>query len=132
MRLHATMLSGLCAGLFTWQDDPHSYNNTCIRTGAKEGLKRGFLYQKKPVTSINTRGLKGGLPMAAKKRLKTMSDLRKYLANLINQTKDGQVEPALAGRLGFLLNVLKGVISDGELENRIKKLEEVAKNESEK
>ena len=62
-------------------------------------------------------------PRKQMKRLKTISDLRRYTANLINQTASGLIEPSLAGKLGFLLNILRGVISDSDLENRIKKLE---------
>ena len=58
------------------------------------------------------------------KRLKSMSDVRRFLANLINETASGVTDPVLAGKLGFLLNILKGVISDSDLETRIKKLEE--------
>lgn len=66
-----------------------------------------------------------------RKRLKTMSDVRVYLANLINATRNAEVEASLAGRLGFLLNILRSVISDSDLEQRISALEqkEVAKNE---
>ena len=66
-------------------------------------------------------------PRKQRKRLKTMSDLRRYTANLINETRSGMVEPSLAGKLTYMLNVLKGIISDGDLEQRIKKLEEVNK-----
>lgn len=58
-----------------------------------------------------------------RKRLKSISDLRRYMANLVNETRSGLVEPSLAGKLGFLLNILKGIISDSDLEERIKKLE---------
>ena len=58
-----------------------------------------------------------------RKRLKSLSDVRRFLANLINQTAGGMIDPALSGRLGFLLNILRGVISDSDLEQRIKKLE---------
>lgn len=66
-------------------------------------------------------------PRKQRKRLKTISDLRRYTANLINQTASGLIEPSLAGKLGFLLNILKSIISDGDLETRIKKLEEGVK-----
>ena len=62
-----------------------------------------------------------------KKRLKSLSDVRVYLAALINETRMGKVEPGLAGKLGFLLNVLRAVISDSDLEARILKLEEEVK-----
>lgn len=58
-----------------------------------------------------------------KKRLKSLQDVRIYLADLINETRAGKVDPGLAGKLGFLLNVLRGVISDSELAERIEKLE---------
>ena len=65
-----------------------------------------------------------------KKRLKTLGDVRIYLANLINETRCGNVEPSLAGKLGFLLNILRATITESDLEERIKKLEE--KEEAEK
>ena len=52
-----------------------------------------------------------------------MSDVRKYLANLINETRNGNVNLSLAGRLGYLLNILKGIIETGDIEERILKLE---------
>ena len=59
----------------------------------------------------------------AKRRLKTMGDVRRYLANLINRTEAGEVEPGLAGRLGFLANILVRVIEGSDLESRLKALE---------
>jgi len=64
---------------------------------------------------------------APRKRLKTLGDVRVYLARLINETRAGEVEPGLAGKLGFLLNILRGVISDSELEARVSKLEAEAR-----
>lgn len=58
-----------------------------------------------------------------KKRLKTLADVRRYLAALVNDTRNGLIDPSLAGRLGYLLNILKGVISDSDLEARIEALE---------
>ena len=58
-----------------------------------------------------------------RKRLKTMSDLRRYLANLINETASGRIEPSLGGKLIYMLNTLKGIISDGDLEERVCSLE---------
>lgn len=64
-----------------------------------------------------------------KRRLTTMSDLRRYLGALINELRAGQIDPSLAGKIGFLLNILKGVISDSELERRIEQLEKEVQNE---
>jgi hypothetical protein len=60
-------------------------------------------------------------------RLKTLDDLRRYLARLINETRAGDIAPQLAGKLGFLLNVLKGVITEAELESRVSELERLIK-----
>ena len=60
-----------------------------------------------------------------KRRLKTMEDIRRYLANLINRTESGSVEASLAGRLGYLANSLARIIEGSELEKRISKLEKL-------
>ena len=57
-------------------------------------------------------------------RLKTLSDVRRYLARLVNQTRAGEVEAALASKLGYLLNILAGCIKDTDLETRLQALEE--------
>ena len=59
----------------------------------------------------------------AKRRLKTLEDVRRYLANLINRTEDGTVDPSLAGRLGYLANSLARVIEGSDLERRVEDLE---------
>jgi len=59
-----------------------------------------------------------------RRRLKSMSDVRRYLACLINDLKNGEIDPAIAGKLGYLLNILRGVVSDSDLEARISALEE--------
>ncbi len=61
--------------------------------------------------------------MPKRRRLKTMQDIRRYLANLINRAEAGEVEPSLASKLGYLANSLVKVIEGSELENRIKRLE---------
>ena len=65
------------------------------------------------------------------RRLKTIDDVRRYLANLILRTEGGQVDPALAGRLGYLANILTGCIKDSDLERRIAELEEIAARKDE-
>ncbi len=58
-----------------------------------------------------------------KKRLKSLNDIRKYLATLVNETRNGQIDLTTAGKLAYMLNILRGVISEGDLEMRIKALE---------
>ena len=59
-----------------------------------------------------------------KRRLKTLGDLRRYLANLINRTEAGEVEPSLAGKLGYLVNSLGRIIEGTDLEKRVESLEQ--------
>ncbi len=58
-----------------------------------------------------------------KRRLKTMEDVRRYIANLINRTESGDVDGMLAGKLGYLSNILIKIIEGGQLEKRIDLLE---------
>ncbi len=59
----------------------------------------------------------------ARKRLKTMEDCRRYMAGLVNRTEDGEIEPQIAGKLGYLINILISAIKDSDLEKRIEVLE---------
>lgn len=58
-----------------------------------------------------------------KRRLKTMEDVRRYIANLINKTESGEVDGMLAGKLGYLSNILIKIIEGGQLEKRVDLLE---------
>lgn len=53
-----------------------------------------------------------------------MIDLRRYLADLINRVEAGGIDAAIAGRLGYLVNIQKGIIEGSELEHRVSELEE--------
>jgi hypothetical protein len=61
------------------------------------------------------------------RRLKTIHDVRRYLAGLINRVEAGNVEPGLAGKLGYLANSLARVIEGSELEKRVDELEKTLK-----
>lgn len=62
----------------------------------------------------------------ARKRLKTMDNVRVFLSYLINETLNGKVDQNLAGKLGYLANILRAVIADSDLEKRIEELEKEA------
>ena len=62
------------------------------------------------------------------KRLKNTTDLRRYVANLINRTEKGDVEANLAGKLGYLVSLLAKLIETSELEKRVEELEEALNN----
>ena len=53
-----------------------------------------------------------------------MGDLRRYVANIINRVEARQLEPSVAGRLGFLVNILVRIVETGDLEMRIETLEQ--------
>ena len=57
------------------------------------------------------------------RRLKTLTDLRRYVADLINRVEAGKLDPSVAGRLGYLANTLKGIIEGSDLEKRVADLE---------
>lgn len=69
--------------------------------------------------------------MATARRLKTMEDVRRYLANLINRTEQGKVDPNLAGKLGYLANSLARIIEGSTLEKRIEVLEKEVASKAE-
>ena len=57
------------------------------------------------------------------RRLQTTQDLRRYLANLINRTESGQIDPNLARGLTYMVSILMRAIEGSDLEDRIKELE---------
>ena len=57
------------------------------------------------------------------RRLKNLADVRRYLASVINRLESGQIDPSIAGKLGYLTGILTRVIEGSDLENRIANLE---------
>lgn len=57
------------------------------------------------------------------KRLKTLDDLRRYMASLVTRTESGDVEPTLAGRLAYMISILSKIIEGSDLEKRLDVLE---------
>lgn len=60
------------------------------------------------------------------KRLKTLDDLRRYMAGLISRTEAGKIEPTMGGKLTYMVSVLAKIITDSELETRVADLEKKA------
>lgn len=67
--------------------------------------------------------------MGKRRRLKSSSDVRRYLAHLINSTEAGEIEPQTAGRLAYISNILLKAIEGSELQKRIEALENVVTKE---
>ena len=57
------------------------------------------------------------------RRLKNLVDVRRYLASVINRLESGQIDPSIAGKLGYLTGILTRVIEGSSLEERVTKLE---------
>ena len=64
--------------------------------------------------------------MARKKQaiaLRNTTDVRRYIASIINRVEAGELDPKLSGRLGYLSNVLTKVIELETFERRLNLLE---------
>jgi len=57
------------------------------------------------------------------KRLQTASDLRRYMASLINKTETGQLDVNLGKSLAYMSSILLRIIEGSDLEARITALE---------
>jgi hypothetical protein len=57
------------------------------------------------------------------RRLKTLEDVRRYLAYLIREIEADRVDPQKGGRLAFIASVLLKAIQGGELERKIEEIE---------
>lgn len=67
-----------------------------------------------------------------KRRLKTIEDVRRYLAYLINRTENKELEPALSGRLAYISNILLRAVEGSDLEKRVESLETKLLNKRER
>ena len=59
----------------------------------------------------------------AERRLKTLEDVRRYLAHLIKAIEAGEIEPAKGGRLACISSILIRAIEGADLEKRVTELE---------
>ena len=60
-------------------------------------------------------------------RLKTESDVYRYLAKVINQLNRDEIDPNKASRLGYLCNMLVGGLRRNDLEQRLAEIERILK-----
>lgn len=64
----------------------------------------------------------------ARRRFKTLDDLRRYLADALNKLDSGEMNEKEVKTRAYVLNVMAGIIREGELEERVAALEAVLKN----
>lgn len=60
-------------------------------------------------------------------KLKTESDVYRYLARVINKLNRDEIDPNKAGRLGYLCNLLVGGLRRNDLEDRLTEIERILK-----
>ena len=66
-----------------------------------------------------------------RRELRNAVDVRRYIAYIMRKLESGKLDPAIAGKLGFLANTLLKAIELGIVEERLKQLEsEIIKVES--
>lgn len=59
----------------------------------------------------------------SKKRLQTLSDVRRYLASLLNRFEAGEIDETHLKAAAYVSNILTSTIKDSELEERLTRLE---------
>jgi hypothetical protein len=59
----------------------------------------------------------------AERRLKTLGDVRRYLAHLIKAIEADEIEPAKGGRLAYISSILIRAIEGTDIEKRVAELE---------
>jgi hypothetical protein len=72
----------------------------------------------------------GGCARKNQIRFKSLLDIRRFMARILNDLDADNISDSKAKTLGYLCSVLRDIIKDSELESRILKLErEMNKNE---
>lgn len=61
-------------------------------------------------------------------RLKTLCDIRRFLARVLNDLDANIIPESKAKALAYLCSIMKDIIRDSDLEQRIAKLEQGIKN----
>ncbi|MBU0992253.1 MAG: hypothetical protein KJ737_07135 [Proteobacteria bacterium] len=64
-------------------------------------------------------------------RLKTLADLRRFLARVVNQLHGGQIEEGTARTFAYILSIMKEIIKDSDLEQRLEAVERALKIQKE-
>ena len=58
-------------------------------------------------------------------KLKTISDVNRLLGKLINEVRNGEIEANVASKIAYIANVLIGGLKDGDIADRLSKLEKL-------
>lgn len=58
-----------------------------------------------------------------RRRLKTLTDIRRFLADALNRYEAEEIDEQRLKTIAYSVNILAGIIKDGELEERVDALE---------
>jgi len=62
------------------------------------------------------------------RRLKNLSDVRRFLADVTNRLNRDEIDYNKASKLGYLLQILSRVIEGSDIEKRLAALENIVKS----
>ncbi len=57
-------------------------------------------------------------------RLKDMGDLRRYMAQVINAVRNGEMEPEKASKIGYLCNIMSKIVHLAWEQTRMQEIED--------
>lgn len=84
---------------------------------------------KRTPATKTARGKAQGHP-PRKRRLKSLDDLRRFLADVLNRLEAGKLDDAAAKTRAYVVNILSAVVKDSDIEARLAALEAQAKGET--
>lgn len=68
----------------------------------------------------------------AERRLKTLEDVRRFLASLIRRMESDEIDPTKGGRLAYISSILIRAIEGSDIEKRVAELEKQVSKPGEK
>lgn len=68
-----------------------------------------------------------GMKKTSVRRLKTLEDARRFLADVTNKLNRDQIDANKASKLGYLIQILARIIEGNDLEKRLAVLEQAVK-----
>ena len=72
----------------------------------------------------------GGSGRKTQIRFKSLGDIRRFMARVLNDLDADKISEGKARTLGYLASVRRDIIRDSDLEQRIEKLEQEVKNDN--
>jgi len=60
-----------------------------------------------------------------KRRLKSLTDLRRYLADALNRFERSEIDETRLKTIAYSINILSSLVKDSDLESRVEALEKL-------